>query len=85
MISKQQIQYFKGKKKYFENKIRCLLLEDNEDNEDEIDNIKRRMRALYLEERAAYSNDLVQPDDSRFQTLYRNEWLKAEKRRIKLS
>lgn len=73
---------FKGKKQYFENKIRCLIRQEeiyDEDNEEEIDDIKRKLEALYFEERASYSDDLVQPGDPRFQTLYKKEWLKKEK------
>jgi len=70
MISRQQIQDFKYRKAHIERQMA---------REDDKEPYERKLRALYLEERAAYSDDMVQPDDPRFQTLYKNEWLKGEK------
>ena len=67
------INNFKRRKEYIERQM--SYAEDAENKEP----YRRKLRALYLEERATYSNDLVQPDDPRFQTLYKNEWLKREK------
>lgn len=70
MISKQQIENFKGRKEYLKRRIE--LADDKEA-------LERQLYALYLEERVAYSDDLIQPGDPRFQTLYRNEWIKNER------
>ena len=51
MISKQKINYLKGKREYFKNN-------------------KERLRRLDLEEKDAWKDDLCQPSDSRFRTLY---------------
>jgi len=72
MISKEQIQKFKGRRELFMHRLSTAEEEDKH-------YYKRRLRALEMEERDAWKDDLVQPDEDRFKTLYRNEWLKNEK------
>ena len=48
-------------------------------DEEEQPYYERKLYALKQEERDAYKDDLVQPGENRFKTLYKNEWLKNEK------
>jgi len=70
MINREQIQKFKGRRRVLINRLSTA--EDKHYYE-------RRLRALELEERDAWRDDLIQPGEDRFKTLYRNEWLKNEK------
>ena len=87
MISKSG-NFFKKKRNYILNQIRnCkwyldrpdLDYDQYEEFEEDVIDYKERLKRVDLEERDYWKNDLVQPGDSRFQTLYRNEWLKTEK------
>lgn len=84
MINPQQI---KERKQHLNWKLRDLINDEemyDEDNTDEIEDIKREFYRLYRHERVTYSDDLVQPGDPRFQTLYKEQWLKAEKEKYEV-
>ena len=48
-------------------------------DEEEQPYYRRKLNSLAMEERDAYNDDLVQPGENRFKSLYKNEWLKNEK------
>lgn len=72
MINKEQIHKFKMRRELLIDRLK-------ESEEDNRYYYERRLRALALEERDAWKNDLVQPDENSYKTLYRNNWLKMEK------
>ena len=72
MISKEKIHKFKMKRELFTERL------ENAEEEDK-SYYKGKLRALILEERDAWRNDLVQPNEDEYKTLYRKEWLEREK------
>ena len=68
MISPQQINFLKKERAYFQYKYR----------DDEEEYIKAMMRQDY-KERLAYQEDLIQPDDPRFKTYYKEQWKERER------
>ena len=75
MINPQQI---KDRRHRLTERLRYLI---NDEDEDEIENIKREFDRMSSHERKTYANDLVQPGDNRFKTLYKEEWQKLEEKK----
>ena len=50
---------------------------EEEDEEDQ-EYYKRRLRALDIEEKVFYAIDLLQPNDNKFRTYYKDKYLKNE-------
>lgn len=79
MINPQQI---KERKQRLNCRLKYLIDDEEmygEDNADRIEDIKRDFTRLFRHEKRTYANDLVQPGDSRFKTLYKKQWLEQEK------
>ncbi len=74
MISKQKIKEFKAKKKLLMDRL-CGAEEEDKSY------YERRLHCLELEERDAWKDDIVQPNEDRYKTLYREQWLEREKER----
>lgn len=78
MISRQKINELKRKREVL---IHKLGRAEKEGEEDDVSYYKRRLHCLDLEERDAWKEDLVQPNEDKYKILYKKEWLEMEKRK----
>lgn len=76
MISRQKINELKRKREVL---IHKLGRAEKEGEEDDVSYYKRRLHCLDLEERDAWKEDLVQPNENNFRKFYPNQWKENEK------